>query len=222
MAYYLADITSTVSVGWDFFDEPVTSAGSRMDYACPESVSVGAQRARFRNARDYGYPLNPDTMPKRIRWMTARKETPDILPWFVVSERFRRFVEDFEPGVHQFIPVQVWRDKEGERVEPYYWFVVCRRLDSVNRVQTSWVWQTSIHDPSDGFWTDSIHNRNDHSWTKIPDARLVFDTLRIGLHHIWCDPHLLTGGNRLCSNAFGEAAAKEEFVGLTISPREEA
>ena len=221
MAFYLVENMSTVSVGWDFFEEPVNKASSRMDYADPDTVSATAAHVRFKNARNQGYPLNPTTMPKRVRWMTARKDTPDVLPWFVVSERFRQFVEAFEPGVHQFIPVEVWRDKTGSRVERYYWFNVCRRLESVNREHTSYVWKESIHDPDDGFWSDQILNREDMSWTKVPDAKLVFDSRKIGSHAIWCDPHILTFGHRLCSQAFGEAAIGEQFVGLNCSPREE-
>lgn len=192
-----------------------------MDFAKPDAVSEKALRSRFGNARDQGFPLNPDTLPKRVRWQGAQKRTPDILPWFVVSERFRELVEKLEPETHQFVPVEVWRDKKGDRVEQYYWFNVCQRLDSVNRQNTTYMWEASGKSETEGFWTDALLDTKTFQFTSIPDAKLVFDTRKIHGHHIWCDPHILTFGERLCSDSFAKAAERAAIVGLVCSEREE-
>lgn len=223
MARYLSFDVNVVSTGWDFFgDPPVDQWHALIDYADPGSVGPIGNFYRFRHAKDKGFALNPDTVPKRIRWQSARKATPDILPWFAVSAKFRDVVERFEPGIHQFIPVEVWRDRKGERIEEYFWFSVCKLLDSVNREKTTYLWNASSRiSPDHGYWTDGQFDKVTGEWERVPDARMVFGSTKIAGHHLWCDPHILSFGERLCSEEFAAAAVREGITGLVCSHREE-
>jgi hypothetical protein len=54
----------------------------------------------------------------------------------VVSGRFREIVDQFEPGVHQFLPV---RYVEQANVLAERYFITCNRLDSVDRIRTTMI-----------------------------------------------------------------------------------
>ena len=52
-------------------------------------------------------------------------ELPDFImisSQYVASDRFRQIVEEFEPGLHQFIPIML-RDAEFRPIESPYWFL---------------------------------------------------------------------------------------------------
>lgn len=54
------------------------------------------------------------------------------LPGFAcVSQRFRAIVELFEPGIHQFFPIQLKSRKRVPYEEPYFLINVCQRFDSI-------------------------------------------------------------------------------------------
>jgi len=60
------------------------------------------------------------------RWQDdPATELPDFLTissQYVASDKFRRIVEELEPGLHQFIPVAL-QDAEYRPIESTYWFV---------------------------------------------------------------------------------------------------
>jgi hypothetical protein len=53
-------------------------------------------------------------------------------PFLNVSARAKALIEQFEPGVHQFLPVE-FVDIDGKHLEDRWFFVVCNRLDTIDR-----------------------------------------------------------------------------------------
>lgn len=214
MVHYLAATGAGVDhyaeTAWETLDMPVAELVKHVEYADPDRVHWKAKRATA-NPMEQGYALVPDTLPKRVLWANGTLPLPDVLPRFAVSPRFRDMVDQFEPGVHQFVPVEIYKDRKGEPVATYYWFIVGQRLDSVDRDRTTYNW-TLDYTGKEGFWDDK----------DVPNARLVFSNAAVEGRHIWHDPHLLTHKNGLCSDAFAHAATEAKLTGLTVAPRESA
>lgn len=212
MVYYLVansrGVERYAETDWDILDMPVPEVARRAQFADPESVNWRS-KVSSANPMEQGYRLDPETLPKRVLWANGNRELPDVLPRYAVSPRFRDLVEQFEPGVHQFVPVEIYKDRNGSPVATYYWFIVCQRLDSVDPEHTTYKW-TLDRTGKDGFWD----NRD------VPEAKLVFSNKMVAGHHIWHDPHMLSYKNWLCSDDFAEAAIAADFTGLTVSPRE--
>jgi hypothetical protein len=194
-------------------DMPQESFWRHIEFAEPDKVHPSALKENV-SPREQGYWVKPETMPKRYLWANGAKPLPDVLPGFVVSSRFKELVEKFEPEVHQFVPVEIYKQRNGEPVETYYWFIVGQRLDSVDREHTTYTWQ----DGERGLWVDELVDTKTWNFTKIPNARLFYSNDRIGAHHIWHDPHVI-GGDRLCSSSFGEALLSSGLTGVSATPR---
>ena len=87
-----------------------------------------------------GIPMDPDMVPRRY----AVDLRPEALPEFFgmligygVSDRFREKVEELEPDVHQFFPVELTA-KDGLRPEKRYWFLhICNRVDAIDPEETT-------------------------------------------------------------------------------------
>jgi hypothetical protein len=221
VVYYLAAIGDYSRTEWDILDASTDDVNSRIEYADPANVHWKAKKEHA-NKREQGYALNPDTLPKKILWGSGDRPIFDVLPWFIVSPRFRDLVEQFEPDVHQFVPVEVYTERGGAPVATYYWLIVCQRLDSVDREHTTFKWEENGDpaDPDVGYWSDYIIKRDPLEMIKIEGSRLVFNASQVENNHIWCDPRVGLGGDKLCSSSFGKAAIAANFSGLSVSPRE--
>ncbi|MCP4073960.1 MAG: hypothetical protein GY742_19870 [Hyphomicrobiales bacterium] len=49
-----------------------------------------------------------------------------------VSKRLKDAIEDIEPGVHQFVPVEVFHKDGTPYGEPFWFFTICSCLDVIN------------------------------------------------------------------------------------------
>lgn len=145
-------------------------------------------------------------MPTAVAWGSKNKPMPDVYKCRninIVSERIKERIERFEPGIHQFVPVELHRPKAKEPFARHYWLIVCRRIDSVNTRLTT------TPRTAGGLW--------DH----FSGGTVVFDLTSIGDAHLWCDPSLITTYT-FCSEALGEALAALKPTGLLLPPREAA
>jgi hypothetical protein len=203
----------------DFLDASLEDYWRRIEYADPDAVHPSALKDNA-SRREQGYWLKPETLPRKMLWANGAQPLPEVLPGFLVSPRFRALVEQFEPGVHQFVPIEIYKSRKGEPVATYFWFIVGQRLDSVDREHTTYIWKAPQDDPEAGYWTRRIRNHEAKRYEEIPGAKLIFNEAKVTGHHIWHDPHLLTFGNGLCSDAFAHEAATAGFLGLGLSPRE--
>ena len=93
------------------------------------------------SASTRGVPVTGSGFPERVHWLEKKDNPPpdfDKTPYWTVSDRARQVIERLEPGVHQFFPVE-YVDSEGEHIENRFWFVVCNRLDAVDRGHSNMV-----------------------------------------------------------------------------------
>lgn len=90
-----------------------------------------------------------------------------------VNQRFRDIVEGFEPGVHQFFPLEIlWKD--WTFAQDMFFFNVCNRLDSLDHeLSTAEISKAGFLRPETGTW--------------------VFNKNQIGNHHIWWDKYIYKG-----------------------------
>lgn len=147
-----------------------------------------------------GRRVKCDGLPTRVRWSDHRP-VPDFqisdAPTMFVSERFRDVVEHVEPGVHQFEPVE-YVGKGGSHVANMFVFVICSRIDSVDRERTTMY-------------------RFHHFWQAAGPtggSRLVFNAAQVGDHHLWIDKYL--PDFTLASSHFVDAARDAGLVGVSF------
>lgn len=164
-----------------------------------------------------GYAVAPDSAPKSFLWKSTSKRPPAYAfgnnSVMLVSSRFRDLVDQFEPGVHQFLPVNVYSSKTAtEPFDQYYWFVVCNLIDSINPERTTLTWRGEYDERIEGglrrgFW------KYDHDMS--PPPRAVFDLKRIGNRQLWRDPYY-TRDYVNCSDTFGDAMIASGLSGFAL------
>lgn len=142
----------------------------------------------------------------------------------LVSDAFRDLVEDFEPGRHQFIPMEIYASQTTRAKAPpekrealirhdKVWLykvatralmVVCNRLDTMDRTLS-----TPINER--GFWRGSL---------KQDGARLVLSRALIGGCHLWCDRFV--SNKQFMSDELARAIEARGLTGILATPVEES
>lgn len=145
-----------------------------------------------------GRPIKSDNLPKKFLYRSKLpvQDYETRYGMILVSSRFREIIEEFEPGVHQFFPIEYVREN-NIHVAKMWMMVVCKRLDSVDREHTTM--------KLNFFWSGD---------GAPPDAKLIFNEATIDGHHIWCDKHLMNGP--LVSSALGDALTAAGLSGLKL------
>lgn len=152
--------------------------------------------------------MKPDHMPTKLR-----RGGPglDIFPLLdvdsytsclLVNQTFKDILEELEPGVHQFFPMEIFiKDyKVGDR----YWLNICNRLDSKHRGLTWPLNEYGLHRPT------REQRAND---------KLVFSEDAIGGHHAWHDKFEL---GTFISDAFAERVQAAGLNGITYQHFDQA
>jgi hypothetical protein len=121
----------------------------------------------------------------------------------LVNQTFKDIVEEFEPGVHQFFPMDYFDAKGEEKIGEGYLMIICQRLDT-------------LHD------TLCIPPRNDRGFVDRRNPayadrdesldRVVFSKEKIKGHHMWHDK--FHGRSNLFSNALAERLIAANLSGL--------
>ena len=183
--------------------DPPPEGWHEIPYLDPESVE---RRSRYSpTPMDEGYPMDPAGVPRKLRW-ESKKPLPDVVMASsvnIVSDDIRSTSESFEPGVHQFLPAETYRQKDPTPLAHYHWLIACRRIDGVERSLTTW--RQGLGE----FWERAGE-----------DSRLVLSLKAIGAAHLWRDPYLL--GYLFCSNALANALAARPHLGWDFMPFEAA
>ena len=147
-----------------------------------------------------GRRVHTEHLPTRLRWGGPKDRVPDVI-WgaaFFVNDAFKDTVERFEPGVHQFEPVQ-FEFEDGTPFAQRMWFLhACNRLDTVSRAHST---------------MEPIEKTLWHPET----GRMVFSLDRIGDRHLWVDKHVYAAGAMFVSNALHDALLEADIKGLKFS-----
>lgn len=135
-------------------------------------------------------------MPTQINWSSGQSLRPDDLdrtPWMNVSARAKDAIEQLEPGVHQFVPVE-YLGKAGKHLEFRYWFITGYVIDGVDRERTTMVFVMNM-------WIPAKHVAQDFPELLPPgtdlaaEPKLVFNLGQIGGAHLWRDRFAGGGGH---------------------------
>jgi len=147
-----------------------------------------------------GRKIKPEFVPTRILWESRPNRisdffTPRGIP--CISKRLKAIIERFEPDVHQFFPVDVV-GKNGDLFAKHYFFIVCNRLDSIDR-------DSMPYELIGGRWNGAG-----------PLNVLIFNKRQIGGAHVWIDKYV--GDIMLVSNALAGALQKAQLKAFEIGP----
>lgn len=175
-----------------------------------EFLDIAEDPLRF--GLSLGLPVGTRRLRTKARQINVRKRLPDIfvMPGLnAVSQRFRDLVEEFEPGTHQFFPLEL-SYKNGTPVEePFFVFNCCVSLDSllVRRSEVAWY---NFNDPL-------TSPRLNVLWRH----RNVLSRPAITGHHIWCSLRLRVAGLYV-SDAFHNQMKRRKIRYFDASPCEES
>jgi len=191
------------------------AAWADLQFLHPETVDRKATLPG-RSPMGQGYPVVTDSAPKAMLWKSKSKFPPDYAfgnnSIMLVSARFRDLVEQLEPGVHQFLSVNMYNSKAvAEPFDQFYWLVICALIDSLDPEHTTITWDGEYDVIYNGMRRGSWHF--DHSAS--PPQKAVFSLRAIGDRHLWRDPYY-TRDYVNCSDAFGEAMIAAELTGFGL------
>jgi hypothetical protein len=186
----------------------VTYALTEMDGNLRKIEYEDATRERATNGGGFepgdlnlGRRIKPDSVPAKFLWEGPRnRKLPDAKfsrGMLLVSDRLKNIIEEFEPGRHQFFPIDVLF-KSGELAKKMHFLNICTRLDSVDRELTTSKLDYSIWRPDLG-------------------GQLVFNLDQVGKHHLWHDRHIHNG--TYASDKLHDAIRSQQISGLVFSKR---
>lgn len=156
--------------------------------------------------------------PTKVRWLDRQKHPiPDFDRGEIlnVSERAKEIIETFEPGVHQFVPVE-YVDARDEFLERRYCWVVCNRIDSIDRERTTFILRKGkMWRPVADFVRKAPEDIPPHIDPET-ESKFVFNLAQIGGAHAWRDKHM-DGGSIWLSRALGDALKAAGLTGIRLS-----
>jgi hypothetical protein len=146
-----------------------------------------------------GRPIKPDNVPTKFEWGGPKnRKLPDAIygrQMLLVSDRVKAIVEQFEPEVHQFFPIDVIYKSNNELARKMFFLNICTRLDSVDHELSTVTMEYNTWDPATGVF--------------------VFNLDQIGDHHLWRDKHIYYG--LMISDALHDAMTQECITGLVFN-----
>lgn len=148
-----------------------------------------------------GRPIIPETVPRGVYWGHLRILPPQAFRLglrYIVDDVFREVVESFEPGKHQFIPVEVMHHRTSKKFGDWFFFHICTRIHTVSKEAT-----TAIR-PSGGMYEPRT-------------GKIVFSEEQRGNHHVWTDKLILDG--TYVSDDLHDALIERKITGLSFGAR---
>jgi hypothetical protein len=160
-----------------------------------------------------GLRVNPHNVPTKMQWRSRVSptdyDTPGGFP--CVSPRMKEIIERFEPGVHQFFPLKVV-NRAGEEIAQRWLWVVCNRIDSVDREHTNWFF---LHGSR---WTPSYLQNGEV--IAVENPKLTFSKSKSEGYHFWRDKHLMSSYGIFCSDDAAQALQGANLSALAVAPAE--
>jgi len=161
-------------------------------------------------APNAGRPILPDHLPTKLErepWDLRLLPLLDVETYragtLLVPQQFKDLLEELEPDVHQFWPMEIY--VKGEQVDLKYWFIACHRISALSREHC----YPALHER--GFWCPSPIGQREND-------RVAFSKAAIGGRHAWVDMRF---SDRYFSNTFAERLQKLNLTGLRFSKKEE-
>ena len=224
MVYFVADETAS----WErakrgMLDGKTEQALRDLPFAGdPDSLGLTVLEKRASYTIGHGLHVVPDGAPTRAWWSGRGKYAlPDfaaVLGYQLVSEDFRALIEEFEPGVHQFIPVDVYKTRDGEELwGTWYWLNICNRIDSTDHDamrQAGWFHTDIAGTKQRGMWR---FDRKATRWNKPP---IIFSREGIGNAILWVDPYL-NPRNFYARDVFAQAVQDRGLTGCSLTQQQE-
>jgi hypothetical protein len=180
---------------YNYYCEPMDGGYPYNDVkSIDETPDGGADWKGFNSGRR----VHTENLPTKMYWTGGRVKIPDFNQGgcITVSARAKAVFEQFEPGVHQFVPVEIY-SKKKILLDTHYILVVCNRLDSLDHDKTTMVLK---HYPNCNAWVsvDDLVRRGEidqipHHLPHDIKAKLVFSRSQIGKHHMWHDKYGVRG-----------------------------
>ncbi|MDG6078701.1 hypothetical protein E3U23_05780 [Erythrobacter litoralis] len=137
------------------------------------------------------FRVDPENLCTRFKFLSRDCSPPDDFdrqPFMNVSARAKEAIENLEPGVHQFVPVE-YLDKRGRHLEHRFWFItgqIIDSIDSIDRAHTNPI-----------FYLNSWRSAKDiarrypellpEGADPTAEPKLVFNLDQIGSAHMWRD-----------------------------------
>jgi hypothetical protein len=160
-----------------------------------------------------GLPITSHNVPTTLVW-SNRQPIPDFegpQGFICVSPRMKEIIEQFEPGVHQFFPLKVV-NRAGEEIAQRWLWVVCNRIDSVDREHTNWFF---LHGSR---WTPSYLQNGEV--IAVENPKLTFSKSKSEGYHFWRDKHLMSSYGIFCSDDAAQALQGANLSALAVAPAE--
>lgn len=121
----------------------------------------------------------------------------------LVNESFKDIIEEFEPDIHQFFPMEFFDASGKNKIGEGYWMIICQRLDTLH--------ENLCFPPRNakGF----IDRRNPAYADREKSLdRIVFSKDKVAGHHVWHDKFLR--GN-FFSNPLAQRLVAAQLTGLS-------
>lgn len=165
----------------------------------------------------WGAEVDPKHMPTKMYRGGGRKRLTDASDTLygprIISSKTKDLIEEIEPDVHQFFPLALF-DKSKKHIADYWAWVVCNRVDGVDREHTNYfliggrLWFSNYRD-------------EDGNKVKVENPRMVFNLAQIGDRHFWRDSGLYSDPI-LMSDYAAERFSKSDLTGFRLSHYVEA
>ena len=152
-----------------------------------------------------GRAILPDHVPSKLRRGgpgIKRQPLLDFNSWIsgtlLVPQMFREILEDLEPRMHQFFPMEYFENEA--RIGEGYLFIFGKRVDT-------------LHDTA--CWPGRDERGFPEQAARREDTRVVHSAAKIGRHHAWVEK--FTTGRRI-SGEFAERLQAEKLSGINYNP----
>lgn len=143
----------------------------------------------------------PDFVPK-LRLQKHLKGKADFIQgggYLTISDRVVEAIEDLEPGVHRYWPVDIF-NKDGSLAGRWWFLNICNRLDTLDQEKSK---VRQVNSPSKPLVPDFIVLTKDQPHPNGPEL-LVCRQEVVKNHAIWCE-------YRLQNSTFISDALKERL-----------
>ncbi|MCX8255335.1 hypothetical protein RHCH11_RHCH11_02891 [Beijerinckiaceae bacterium RH CH11] len=235
MVYRLKDKGQRISGGYEIIDpnRPLRLfvlgvQKPSVEFLHPNKVDWLATRKS--NPMTVGCAVDPETVPRMVR--RCGKQSVHVVDvgvthdTMLISERVRDVMEHAEPGVHQFLPVDVYISPRpfeiGEApVARSYWLVVGQHFDFVSAEDTHQP-RAAVINP-DGSTAPRLWDFSG-TLTNQPksNAPVIFDREAIGERQMWVDRSFINAHHPFISDDLGREMIEMNLYGAEFQHFDEA